>query len=200
MTPLISFLLSYLLLYKYITLFVLVFLAGLIIPIPVNILLMAVGAFSSQSYFSFTASLVVGTIANASGDTCAYLFFSRYGQKILREQYAQKYSFFVKLEEYFIRHTAFAIMASRLIGLFGAPVNFLSGYMRISAMKFILFDLIGNCIFVLVFLTLGYVMGDMWTTISGFVNTVTWIITIILFLYVVYSIYRKNRHDSASRI
>ncbi len=200
MTPLISFFLSYLLLYKYITLFVLVFLAGLIVPIPINILLVAVGAFSSQQYFNFTASLIVGTVANACGDVGAYFFFSRYGHSILRDQYAQKYTFFVKLEEYFHLHTGLVITASRLVGLFGTPVNFLSGYMRVPILKFIICDLIGNFVFVLVFLSIGYVVGDNWTNISGFVNTGMWIITISLAIYVIYTIYKKNRQGSSTRL
>jgi membrane-associated protein len=200
MTPLISFLLSYILLYKYLTLFTLVFLAGLIVPIPINMILVAVGAFANQQYFSFSTSLVVATIANATGDVCAYLFFSRYGKSILREEYAKKHAFFPKLEDYFIRRTSVVIATSRLIGLFGTPVNFLSGYMQVPLYKFVLCDLVGNFVFVLIFLSIGYVVGDNWSTISGLLNTSMWIITTLISIYVIYSIYKKNRHDSASRI
>ena len=54
----IDFFLSYLLLYRYLTLFILVSLAGFIVPIPINVLLMAVGALSVKGFFDFRTDLV----------------------------------------------------------------------------------------------------------------------------------------------
>ncbi|MEI6660136.1 MAG: VTT domain-containing protein [bacterium] len=199
MPPFIGFILSYILLYKYIALFIFVFMAGLIVPIPVNIVLVAIGAFSNQQYFDFKESLIIATLANYFGDICAYTFFLRFGKDILREKYAKKYSFFMSLEKYFIEHRHLSIFGSRIIGLFGTPVNFLSGYMKVSFWEFTLFDILGNFIFVLSFLTLGYVVGDEWINISGFINTIMGIVTVIILLCTIYLVYRrahKHRVDT----
>ena len=90
---LVGFFLSYLLLYKYTTLFIIVFLAGFCVPIPINILLMAVGALSLEGNFNFYLALVTGSIANLLGDVAALFIFRRYGHAILRDKFVQKYSF-----------------------------------------------------------------------------------------------------------
>jgi membrane-associated protein len=203
MTSVISFLLSYLLLYKYITLFIFIFLAGLIIPIPVNILLVAVGAFSVQQYFNFSISLVVATIANVAGDTGAYFFFSRFGKDILRDKYIKKYSFFLHLEKYFESNAGVSIFVSRIVGIFGIPVNFLSGYSKTQFLKFVFFDVIGNIAFVLIFLSLGYVVGDEWVNISGFINTGMDIVSVIVLLIVIVTLYYplwKPEHSTSSQL
>ena len=52
MTAILSALLSYLLLYKYFAIFVLVFAGSFIVPLPGNAMLFAMGAFSSQGYMN----------------------------------------------------------------------------------------------------------------------------------------------------
>ncbi|OGJ07149.1 hypothetical protein A3I95_00070 [Candidatus Nomurabacteria bacterium RIFCSPLOWO2_02_FULL_44_12] len=144
---LVGFFLSYLLLYKYTTLFIIVFLAGFCVPIPINILLMAVGALSLEGNFNFYLALVTGSIANLLGDVAALFIFRRYGHAILRDKFVQKYSFFIRLERFFERHVNISIFVSRIIGIFGTPVNFLSGYLKISITRFVIFDYIGNFVF-----------------------------------------------------
>ena len=63
---------SGLLLYKYVVLFIAVFLAGLGLPIPSGTLLVAVGAFASQDYFNLWISFIVALLANIFGDLSIY--------------------------------------------------------------------------------------------------------------------------------
>ena len=198
MPSIIGFILSYLLIYKYTTLFVVVFIAGVIVPIPVNMVLIAVGAFSAEQFFNFNVSLVIATCANFIGDICAYTFFYHFGQASLREQYAKKYSFFSRLETYFMNHSSLSIFGSRIIGIFGIPVNFLSGYTKVSIWRFSFFDIFGNTIFVFIFLSIGYIVGDEWVDISSFVNTIMSIITVLILLVILYVMYKKNYEKSSN--
>ncbi len=185
--------LSYLLLYKYVALFIIVFFAGIIIPLPINTLLMAVGAFSVQGYFSFTLSLVVATVSNVLGDMLDYWVFRRYGHAVLREKYANKYSFFLRLEDYLKRHTAISILVSRVVGILGPPVNFLSGYLKINFGKFLFYDVIGNTVFVLIFLIIGYLLGDEWQNITGFVSLASGTVLVLALLGVIWIVYRRRK-------
>ncbi len=189
---LIDFALSYLLVYRYLTLFIIVFLAGFCVPIPVNILLMAAGALSSTGLFNFYYSFAIATVANATGDVIAYLLFRKYSHEILREKYAMKYPFFLRLEQYFQSHTSLSIVVSRLVGIFGTPVNFLSGYFKIPAWQFITFDLIGNTIFVYFFLRLGAWLGDRWIAISNFVGTIMSVLSFAILFFLIYILFFKK--------
>jgi len=193
---LVGFFLSYLLLYKYTTLFIIVFLAGFCVPIPINILLMAVGALSLEGNFNFYLALVTGSIANLLGDVAALFIFRRYGHAILRDKFVQKYSFFIRLERFFERHVNISIFVSRIIGIFGTPVNFLSGYLKISITRFVIFDYIGNFVFVYLFLGIGALVGDRWLAASDFVNAAMNVIAVILLVSIITLLYktRNNNH------
>jgi membrane-associated protein len=193
-STLVTFFFNYLVLYRYVTLFVIVFLAGLCIPIPMNILLMGVGALSVGGHFNFSTALLLAVIANVSGDMTAFLFFRYYAQDILREKFIQKYPFFLRLEEHFKKHTNISIFLSRIIGIFGTPVNFLSGLTKVNPFVFFTFDVVGNLVFAFLFLKLGYIVGDKWLVISKYVGTIMSILSVSVFLFIVfYVIYKKKK-------
>lgn len=179
----VSFFLSYLLIYKYTTLFVIVFLAGFCVPIPMNILLTAIGALTIEGDFNLFFALIISIVANLIGDLAAVLIFRKYGHSILRDKYVEKYKFFLRLEKFFQDYTNISIYISRIIGVFGTPVNFLSGYLRISLLRFTIFDVIGNFTFALFFLWLGHKVGDRWLAVSDFVNTIITIFAVIIFSF-----------------
>ncbi len=187
--------LSYLLLYKYVALFIIVFAAGVILPLPVNTLLMAVGAFCSQGYFDFVTSFAVGSIANILGDVLDYFLIRSFGHTFLREEYIKKYSFFLRLENYLVRHVGLVVFISRIIGILGPPVNFLSGYLKISFLQFIFFDGIGNAVYVSLFLLIGLTVGSEWQNISGLVSVVSGIVIVLVSLGVIAIIYGKKKYE-----
>ena len=115
---------SYLLLYKYVALFVFIFLAGIGLPIPSSTLLLAVGAFSSQGYFNLPLSLAIALIANILGDLFDYFLMRKYGTAILKKNYHKRFSFIVKLEkyikyldEYIKSHQRIAIFIIKIFGI-----------------------------------------------------------------------------------
>jgi len=189
----VSTFLSYLLIYKYAALFVIICVSS-IVPLPVTTLLMAVGAFSIQGYFDFSTSLIIATIANIVGDIFDYGIFRKFGHALLRDKYARKYPYFVRLEQYFVEHTTLCIFASRIIGILGPPVNFLAGYSKTSFWKFLFLDCIGNTIYVFLFLVIGYGVGDEWSSLSGLVSTVSGIACVLLLLWIIGSIYLKKKN------
>ena len=83
MTSLISGLLAYLLLYKYITLFIVCYLAALLIPLPSNTSLLAASAFASQGYLNIYIVIAVALAANVLGDITGFLLARRFGKEFL---------------------------------------------------------------------------------------------------------------------
>jgi membrane-associated protein len=192
-STLVTFFFNYLVLYRYVTLFAIVFLAGLCVPIPMNILLMGVGALSVEGHFNFSTALLLAVIANVSGDITAFLFFRKYGQDILREKFIHKYPFFLRLEEHFIDHTYLSIFISRIVGIFGTPVNFLSGITKVNPFVFFTFDLMGNLVFVFLFLRLGYFVGEEWVVISKFVGSIMSALSVLIFLTVIFFVFYRKK-------
>ncbi len=179
-------------LYKYTTLFVVVFSAAIILPLPINMLLIAMGAFSSQGYFSLTLSFVVAVVANVIGDTLVYLVMRKYAHEVLRQKYIKKYSFFLRLEHYIAHHTRMTVFLSRLIGVLGPPVNFLAGFMKIRFRTFVLFDFLGNMCEIGIFLFVGYLIGDTWNDISSLVSLIQGLALGIVIIFVLLHVFKKR--------
>lgn len=187
-----DFFLQYLVLYKYTALALVVFLGGLCIPLPANVFLLAVGALSAAGEFNFTIAVVVATGANVAGNLIAHSFFRQYGRDILRDEFVREYSFFIGLENFFRKYTSIAIFISRIIGLLGTPVNFLSGYFRVPHWQFTLFDILGNLTYALLFLGLGLWVGERWVAVSEFMNIFMNVLAVIMIVLIATLLYRTR--------
>jgi membrane-associated protein len=191
-------LLSYLLLYKYVALFVFIFLAGIGLPIPGSTLLLAVGAFASQGYFNLPLSLAIAFIANILGDLFDYFLMRKYGAAIIKKNYHKRFSFIVKLEkyikyldEYIKRHQRIAIFLSRFLGSASTVVNFLSGLARVPFKTFILYDALGNFLSIAFIVFLGFFISESWQSVASVIGITSTIISVLVLLILVIIVIKK---------
>ena len=196
MSSLVSFLLSFLLLYKYGALFVLIFVAAVILPIPTNTLLLATGAFSSQGYFNFFISLVIAVVANVLGDSLGYFLAQKYGRKVLQKLHIKIPSYVEKLEHYVDKHPGYTIFLSRFFGTADSVVNVFSGFAGVHFEKFIFYDFLGNFVSTGSVLFTGYFLGIHWQDFLNLFNLAGWIIfgMILIILFLLFLWYRKNHN------
>lgn len=175
-----GFLLSFLLLYKYFALFVLIFIGASLLPIPINFLLLAAGAFASQGYFNFSISLMVAVIANIAGDSFDYYLAQKYGNSILKKLHIQIPNYIEKLEHYVKQHAGVTVFLTRFFGITGILTNFLSGFIGIPFIKFVFYDFLGNFISTTTILSIGYFLGLDWENFSNASNFPNYIIAAII--------------------
>src|SRR5271170_7278391 len=116
MDSLLTPLLSYLLLYKYVALFIIVYTGAIMIPFPVNAMLLALGAFASQGYFSFWISLMVAVTANTLGDLTDYGVARKYGEWVIHKLHFDKVRFFTRLKEELRTDAAVTVFTTRFAG------------------------------------------------------------------------------------
>ena len=166
-----GYLLSLLLLYKYWALFLIEFSSALGPPIPSASALVASGAFASQGYFSLSAVLLVGFVGNILGDISLFFLARRFRAPILR---------FLKIKEkgnsgivgiverWLSSHARSTIAISRLFGSGSPAISALSGISDIRAETFILYAIIGEIAFTLVYSLIGYSVAIEWEDISNF--------------------------------
>ena len=200
MSSVLATLLSYLLLYRYTTLFCIMLIAAIGIPLPTDTLLIAIGAFSFQGYFNLWISLTVAVIANVIGDTSDYLLAKKYGHVLVREKYAKKYSFFIRLEKFFNLYTGLTIFVTRFIGILSPLTNFLAGFEKIPTRKFMWYSFLGNTTDTLMLLTAGYFIGDNWESVSGSVTWIGSLMSIIFILFALYHIFGFTKKSDAGEV
>jgi len=191
METLLASILSYLLVYKYVALFVVVFSAAVILPLPGNAMLLAVGSFASQGYFSFWASLTVAVVANTLGDLFDYGITRKYGEVVIRSLRLHKVRFFIRLKEELVADAAVTVFVTRFAGSLSPIAALLSGLVRVPFKTFIVYAFLGNFIEPFVALSLGFAVGNYWSDFSGLLSTVPGIIAVGVMLFVLWRINQR---------
>jgi membrane-associated protein len=184
-------LLSWLLLYKYLALFAIVYVGALLLPLPVNATLLAVGAFSSQGYFNFWLSLAIAVIANTLGDLSGYAVTRHWGVAVTHALRLHKFRFFNQLAEEFRTDAAITVFLTRFASSLSTISNFLAGLVSVPFKIFLVYDFLGNIIEPGAALGVGYLVGDYWNNFSGTFDIVTGIAAAIVILFVLARISRR---------
>lgn len=185
--------LSYILLYKYIALFILMFLAGFIVPLPSNALLIVVGVFSSQGYMDLTTSISVAILGNVSGDSFGWWLTHRFGNRVFKRLLSKKSSRLDRLDGYIKKSAAWTILITRFSNAVGMIVNFLCGLARVPYRKFILFDVTGNFFNISLMILIGFFIGVYWEKASYIVNIVGLTLTAGMIAFAAFKLFAKKR-------
>ena len=183
-------LLSYILLYKYLTLFLFIFVGSFLLPLPDNALLLAVGAFASQGYLNVYVCFLVAYSSNVLADILGYYLTYRYGVNILSVLRIKPNNHkFEKVENWLKRYAGITVFITRISGPFGPAVNFLSGLIRMPFKKFIFADLSGNLIDIAGLIFCGYFVGNYWQSFLNNIQYFGWLIFFLFLFYIAYKIY-----------
>jgi membrane protein DedA with SNARE-associated domain len=191
MDSLLTPLLSYLLLYRYVALALVVYIGAVGAPLPVNEMFLALGAFASQGYFSFWGSLAIAVVANCLGDLTGYAITRKWGDWIVRVLRVRKARFFVNLEEELRSDAAITVFTTRFAGSLSSITNLLAGLVRVPLGTFIFYDLIANIIEPAAALGIGYAVGNYWSDFSNFFTIIAAIVAVAIIMFVLIRMQRK---------
>ena len=163
--------LSFLLLYKYLAIFLVSFAAAFAIPIPASTLLVAAGAFAYQDFLSYPLVIIVALVANVAGDALGFLLARRYGEtallkiglgRLLRSKHYHRFSTYIH------DFPQSLIFISRFVTELGPMVNLIAGLTKVRPLTFFIFDVLGETGYVLYNVFLGYALGSEWENNIGF--------------------------------
>jgi membrane-associated protein len=185
MNEILAALLSFLLLYKYVALFLIIFFSAVILPLPDNTVLLAAGAFASQGYLSFWLSFITVLLANVLGDCFDYFLAKRYGPSVTKRLHVKIPWYIDRLDRYIRNHPRKTIFFTRFIGTADVIANLLAGFIKVSWQEFLLWDTLGNILSLFYILYLGYFLGIYWMTFSGILSIVGWIFFVIFAIAVI---------------
>ena len=182
-------LIPYILLYKYITLFVVAFLAAFIVPIPSGNLWMIASGFASVGYLNIFWIIIISVIGNILGDNLSYFIARRYGIKVLNKIGFRRIlnsKTFKKLEDKFNEHPGSIILASRFEVLSTLSINLLSGISKTNYKKFLIHEVVGSIAQVTFYSVIGYLfvtsINSFGSKLSGIIFVVFIVMILIVFL------------------
>ena len=189
-------LLSFLLLYKYVALFVVVISVAIAVPLPVNAFLLASGAFASLGYLNLPLTILVATVANVAGDVLDFFLARHFGPIIFKKFHIEKTpKYFKRLEDGLHNHARLTVFITRFVGPLDLMVNLLSGLVGISAFTFITFDFLGNFICTFAVIYVGYLAGTYWQNFSGIVDIIGTILLVIIVIVILFKVFIQKKSE-----
>ncbi len=145
------------------------FAAGLGVPIPGAMLLLAAGASAQAGLVDAEVLVLAALAATVLGDGGSYLL-GRYGGRKLVGVLKDRLSW-QRAERTFERWGAFAILLTRfLITPLALPTNLMAGGERYGLRRFLPLSALGNLVWIVLFGGLGYLFAGSWEAIGAFAD------------------------------
>jgi membrane-associated protein len=148
---------------------IIVFIGGLGVPLPCTPLVIAAGAFARQGILPWHTTAFVSIISVVIGDALSYSL-GYYAREYVLQRFSGTPQW-LQAEESFQKWGPLSIFFSRfLVTAIALPVNLLSGTTRFPFKKFMLYDVLGEIIWIFGYGGLGYLFGSQWEAVNEFLS------------------------------
>jgi len=170
--------------WTYLILFIIIFAeTGFVVTpfLPGDPLLFAAGALIAGGDTGLNIFLLgfILIIAAITGNTVNYHLGKYLGPKVFKpENKILKLSYYHSTQDFFNKHGGKAVIFSRFFAILRTFVPFVSGVIKMPFAKYTLFNIIGALAWIVSFLTLGYLFGN----IPAVKDNFSWAILFITFL------------------
>ena len=138
--------------------------------LPMNAIIIAMGAFASQGYLNGPLALSLTVLTNVLADSFGFFLTYHYGQVII-DKLIPKWDGKLLVSREYLRKYAFGTsFLTRIAGPFIPYVDFLSGLIGVPYLKFLIADFLGNAIGAIFFLVQDMflaIIGRRFSMISG---------------------------------
>lgn len=150
----------------YFLLFLIIFCeTGLVLTpfLPGDSLLFLIGTFVAKGDFDFVLVTTLLTFAAILGDAVNYYIGSLFGRRVFTSGKVRflKLEYLDRTEKFFDKYGAKTIIIARFIPVVRTYAPFVAGVARYSYGKFLLFNVIGACVWVFSLVGVGFYLGEL---------------------------------------
>lgn len=171
--------------------------AGLGVPIPEDIMLLAAGVLVFRGEVSYVEALIACAVGVFIGDTFIFLLARRLGPAALSRRpfrWLITPERRVKVEEMFARYGSFIVFMARHMAGLRAPTFAMAGMHGMPIAKFWLWDGLGLCVSAPVVIGIGYWLADNLDEARALMGRFEMVVLIVLAVAVVgFLVWRKLR-------
>ena len=171
--------LASLLVYGLPVLFGVILICSVGVPFPISLMLVAAGSFVEQGEMKLWQVIAVASAAAVLGDQIGY-GLSRWGGRRLINRISHKVSAEAKIkqaEALTKRWSGAGIFLSRwLITALGPWVNVSSGIAAYPWRRFLLWDVLGELLWVILYVGIGYAFSNRVQTIAEILGNLSWVV------------------------
>jgi membrane-associated protein len=173
------------------------FLGAMGLPLPGSVMVIAVGSFAQQGYFSWIQMALVGLTGAVLGDAVSFSM-GNYGKNWVQEKFGDSPAW-ANAQKTFQRSAWLAIFLTRfLITALAVPTNLIAGGSGLKFRSFMFYDFLGEATWIILYGGLGYAFGSQWETVSDFISNfgglVVGIVVFGIGLWLARNWLHENRH------
>ena len=177
----------------------LIFLENVLPPIPSEVILPFAGFASQQGDLNVVSAWVAASVGSLAGALLLYGIGAVVGEERLRELSRKRWFVFFgekdfdRGERFFDRHGGSVVFFARFIPLVRSVVSVPAGLDRMPLGRFALLTLAGSAIWNAVFIGAGWLLGDNWDVIEGYMGPLSYLVVALLAVALVILVVRKVR-------
>ena len=180
--------------YGYLGMFLGMVLEAVIIVIPSELILATGGILAGRDIFSFWGAFLTGLLGSTfcavviyfMGYFCGRPFIKKYGKYFfMKEQDIEK------SDSWYQKYGLIAALIGRNFPIIRTLISLPIGIMRLSFFKFFIYTLIGSIPWTLVFVYVGYALGNNWIIINEYVSKLKGPIKLLLIILAISYFYKK---------
>lgn len=184
--------------WTYAIIFLIIFLeTGVVVTpfLPGDSLLFALGAFAAKGSFDFWIMSILLIIAAIIGDSVNYSIGRYFGKKFLELEKIPmiKKAHIEKAHTFYDKHGPKTIILARFIPIVRTFAPFVAGIGEMNYSKFMSYNVVGAILWVMSFMTLGYVFGNLAVVQSNFKLVILAIIILSILPGVIEFVREKRR-------
>lgn len=173
--------------------FLAVFIESFFAPIPSEIILPFSGFVASGGDMNIYIVILLATLASYLGSLPFYIvglwgekyfmnFINRYGKYLFIEDSDVEWTF-----QLFEKFGTSLVLFGRLVPIVRTLISFPAGVAKIPFLKFSVFTLLGSLIWNILLTYTGYILGDHWESVGGYIskyeNVILFLILLVLIWY-----------------
>ncbi|MCE7986140.1 MAG: DedA family protein [Caldilinea sp. CFX5] len=181
-----------------------ILLAAIGVPLPATFLLVAAGSFVTQGELDLWPVLVAGALGAILGDHIGY-GIGRIGGQHFVQRMAHRFNgqtMLTHAENTMQRWGGIGVFLSRwLLTAAGPYVNLTSGLMGYRLLYFSFWDIVGEILWVALYVQVGRLFSDQLATISDTLGDLTWVaVGIVAILVIGYKLIQSFRQNGAMKV
>lgn len=177
------------------------------IPFPVSLVLVAAGSFAEQGEMKLWQVIGVASVAAVLGDQIGY-GLSRWGGRRLINRISHRIGGEKRIkqaEALTKRWSGTGVFLSRwLVTALGPWVNVTSGIAAYPWQRFLLWDVLGEVLWVAIYVVLGYMFSDRVQAIADILGNLAWVIVGLIVAAILgwklVRIYARETVDESARL
>jgi membrane protein DedA with SNARE-associated domain len=145
------------------------FLGALGFPIGASLFVIAAGAFSQQGVLNWPNAIVIGLVGAVIGDTLSY-GMGHYAKSWTEQRFGNSHAW-INASNSFQKRAGLAVFLTRwLITAIAIPTNLIAGGSGYKFSRFLLYDVIGELTWIVLYGGLGYWFGSQWELVYDFIS------------------------------